>query len=93
LAELINAHTRRIVPGAEVVDDEHRRAEHVVDDIPSSIFENVEQMRPMPKDAVQVADDVGFLDELLPVAHECKPTADGLSAVGLASAVGAGEDK
>ena len=93
LAELVRAYTGRNVAGAEVVDDEHGSGKHVVDDIPAAVLKRVEQVGPVPKEAVQVVDDVRLLHELLAVADEGKPAADGLGAVRLARAIRAGEDQ
>lgn len=93
LAKLVRAHAGRIVASAEVVDDEDGCLEHVVDDIPSAVFENVQQIRPVPEQAVEVTDDVGFFHVLLAVADKSDPTADGLGAMRLAGAVAASEDQ
>ena len=93
LAELVRPYSRGIVPSTEIVDNEHSGLKHVVDDIPSAVFEGIEQVGPVPEKAVQVADDVRAFDKLFPVSDVAEPTANRFRTMSFARAITASEDQ
>jgi len=69
------------VAAAEFVNDEARRLHHVLDNIPSAVFQGVQQRGPVPENARQAFDVVHAPDEFHRPAGGSDPFPYGFGAV------------
>lgn len=75
------------MPAAKLVDNQDASIEHVLHDIPTTAFQGVQEIWPMPVNAVQVRDVVGPANELFVMPDLSNPVPNGLGAMSLAGAV------